>query len=307
MTNKELFKKMDMFQADLDGGQLLGEQAKKFIQLAVSNATIQQYARTVTLANGEYTIPRLGFNQRILRRGTEHTALTQAQRAKPQIDSITIKTHKFMAEVRMSYEVMKRNVEKSGIVNTIKEAMAKRIGLDVDDLLLNSETASLIPFFNAFNGMRYTPGIHSIDCGAAKYDKDLMKLLISTMPKQHRKVKKDLAFFCSTESEENYRDQLSSRATALGDKQIEGNLPLFYNGSRVIETPVMPEDLLSPPPKTEAIYTNPMNIIAGYDEKVQFEMDKDISSQQIIMVATIWCGFAYEDPDAVVRGYNIGL
>jgi len=306
MTNKELFKKIDMFQSDLDGGELLGEQARQFIQVAVEASTIQQYARTEMLPEGKRTIPRLGFGERILRRGHEHTALAQSQRAVPDIDSITLQTHKFMAEVRLSYEVMKRNVEMMGFQNTVQTAMARRIGVDVDDLVLNSDTASLDPFFNAFDGARKLAA-NTIDLAGAKFDSDAMKLMIATMPKKYKRQKRDLAFFCSTDSEENYRDQLASRATVLGDQNIQGNEPLFFNGSRILEVPVMPEDLLAPPPTTEALWTNPSNMIIGYDERVQFEFDKDISAQQIIIVATVWVDFKYENPDAVVRGWNIAL
>jgi hypothetical protein len=125
------------------------------------------------------------------------------------------------------------------------------------------------------------------------------------MPSKYKKRKNMLAHFCSTTSEENYRDELTDRATVLGDKMLEGNNPLYYNSSRVLDVPVIPEDLSGS--KTVALFTDPRNIMVGWEQQVQFEVAKDISARMLIIVATVWVGFTYEDPNAVVKGTNLVL
>lgn len=305
--NKDLIKKLDMFEANLDGGILDGEKAKSFLKKAIDAAIIQKYARTMTLPAGSYTIPKLGFNDRILRRGVEGQSLTQSERARPDIDSVKIETKEYIAEVRMSYDVLMHNVEKKGIEATIKDAMAARIGLDVDDLVCNANLADPDPFFNGLDGARAAAGI-TVDLGGAIYDKSAMKTMMAAMPAKYKRDKSKLGFFASTLSEENYRDQLSSRATVMGDEYTEGIRPAYYSGSRIIQTPVMPEDLgVAPDFTTEALLTDPRNMIIGYEQRVQFEMDRDISARMLIIVATIWVGFIYEEAGAVVRAINVGL
>lgn len=305
--NKELIKKLDMFEADLDGGLLDGEKATKFLKKAIDESVIQKYARTMTLPAGSYTIPKLGFNDRILRRGQEAVALTEAERAKPNIDSVKIVTQEYIAEVRLSYDVLMHNVEKNGIEKTIKDAMAGRIGLDVDDLVLNGDLTSLDPFFNAQNGFRLSAGL-DVDLAGAIFNKSAMKTMTAAMPAKFKRNKQNLAFFASTLSEENYRDQLSSRATAMGDKYTEGIAPVFYNASRIISTPIMSEEFGTAPNfRTQALFTDPRNMIIGYENRVHFEMERDISARVLKIVATIWVGSIYEDADAVVRAINVGL
>lgn len=306
-TNKELIKKVDTFVSDLDGGELIGDQAAAFIQTAVEASVLQKFCRTVTIPNGKRTIPRLGFGTRILRPAVEGQALPEAQRAKPTIDSITLEPVPFMATVRLTYEAMEKNIEKWGIENSIKKAMAARIGVDVDDLVMNSNTASTDPFYKAFNGMRALAG-NSIDVGGAVYGKDVMKEMMKTMPKAYKNDRKMLAFFASLASAENYQDELSGRATALGDKYLEGSDAMYFNGARVVDSSVIPEDLGTPPNyRTEAILCDPRNAIVAYKEQVTFETARDIEARLWIIVATIWVTFGFEQPAGAVRGWNIGL
>ncbi|MDO8945362.1 MAG: hypothetical protein Q7U75_19425 [Desulfobacterales bacterium] len=306
-TNKELIKKVDTFVSDLDGGELIGDQAAAFIQDAVDAAVLQKFCRTVTIPNGKRTIPRMGFGTRILRAATEGQALPEAQRAKVDIDSITLEPMPFVATVRLTYEAMEKNIEKWGVENSIKKAMAQRIGIDVDDLVMNSNTASLDPFYKHFNGMRALAG-GGIDLAGAAYGKDVMKEMMKTLPKAFKNDRSALAYFASLSSAENYQDELSGRATTLGDKYLEGSAPMYFNGARVIDSSVIPEDLgIAPNFRTEAILCDPRNAIVAYKENVTFETDKDIEARLWIIVATIWVTFGFEQPAGAVRGWNIGL
>jgi hypothetical protein len=307
LTNKEMLKKVDMFTADLDGGLLTGDQATAFIRSAIDKTVIQKFGRTVTLdpiSGGKHTLPRLAFNSRLLRRAQEGIALSESQRSKASIDSVTFESFPYVGEVRLSYKTLKRNIEHKGIEKTIKDAMAERIMLDVDDLVMNANESSTDDYYKDFDGMRASAG-NSVDCGAITYGTAALKKILTTMPSKYKKRKNMLAHFCSTASEENYRDELTDRATVLGDKMLEGNNSLYYNSSRVLDVPVIPEDLTGT--KTEAIFTDPRNIMTGWEQQVQFEVAKDISARMLIIVATVWVGFTYEDPNAVVKGTNLVL
>jgi hypothetical protein len=306
-SNKETLQKVDNFIGDLDGGLLVGEQAREFIQMAIANTTIQQFCRTVTLPEGKKTIPRMGFGTRILRRAVEGQALTEIQRAKVTFDSMTLDTKPFVAEVRLSYDAIAKNVEKMGIEASIQTAMAARIGLDVDDLVMNADTLSLDPFYNGFDGMRKLAG-HTIGAGGAAFGKDVMRDMFKALPAAFKRDKKLMAFFASQSSAENYGDELGSRATALGDKYLEGSNPMFYQGARVLDSSVIPEDLgIAPNYRTDAILTDPRNAVIGWMENITFETVKDISARVWVIVATVWIAFGYEQPDGVVLVDDVGL
>jgi hypothetical protein len=307
MANMELIHKVDGMVADLNNAKLIGEQARTFIQDAVAASVLQKFCRTVTIPDGKKIVPRLGFGTRILRRAIEGQALPEAQRSKPTFDSMVLETLPFMATVRLSYEAMEENIEKWGLENSVKKAMAARIGLDVDDLVMNSNLASLDPYFNGFNGMRAAAGT-SIDEAGVAYGQEVMRDMMKSLAKQFKNDKGALAYFCSTDSAETYGHELAGRATALGDKYIEGSAPMYYNSARVLDSSVIPEDLgIAPAYRTEAILVNPQNAVIGYKEAVQFESTRDIEARMWIIVATIWVAFAYENPLGAIRAHNIGL
>jgi hypothetical protein len=172
---------------------------------------------------------------------------------------------------------------------------------------MNSNLTSLDLYYNGFNGMRAAAG-SSLDMLGVAYGQDVMREMMKALPKQFKSNKAALAYFCSTDSAETYGHELAGRATALGDKYIEGSAPMFYNSARVLDSSVIPEDLgIAPNYRTESILVNPQNAVIGFKETVTFETARDIEARMWIIVATVWLTFAYENPLGAVRAHSIGL
>jgi hypothetical protein len=59
-------------------------------------------------------------------------------------------------------------------------------------------------------------------------------------------------------------------------------------------------------PTSNAILTDPKNIIWGVQRRVQMEYDKDIRERVIIVVLTMRIANEFEEEDMVVKATNIG-
>src|ERR1700745_3185278 len=123
-SNESLLQKADLAIADLNanGGVLEPEQGASFIRKLIKTPTLIRVCRVVEMSSPQRKINKIGFGQRILRKATSATALTQnaanglstglGGRAKRTADQITLTTKEQIAEVRLPYDVLEDNIER---------------------------------------------------------------------------------------------------------------------------------------------------------------------------------------------------
>jgi len=306
-TNDKLIReKLDMFTSDLNGGLLQGTQAREFFQRAIKGNVLLPIIRTETVPEGgEHSMPRILFPNRILHAATEGQALPEAKRAVPVIDDIKLKTYEFIAHTRVTKKTLMRNIEQDRFKQTLMDIIGKAVGRDMEEIALNGDTTSADPDLKLFDGMRKLAG-NTVDHSAVKFGSATMSEMIGVLPVQFLQKRDQMGFFPSGHSEEYYRQELAGRATGMGDANQANKLELMYSGSMVRGVPQMPENLSIPPnTTTEALLLNPDNAILGIEERIEMETFYDIRNRVLDIVTTVWFGFAYEEPEAVVRGYNL--
>jgi hypothetical protein len=98
--------------------------------------------------------------------------------------------------------------------------------------------------------------------------------------------------------ESDYRVQLSSRGTGLGDAVLTGAAPVPVLGVPLRGVALMPN--------TSGLLTNPQNIVWGIQRNVRIERDRDIRARSWIIVLTARIALAIEEVDAVVKLINLG-
>lgn len=307
MDNRTILQKADMALADLtSGGALAEEHAAAFIRGLIEHAMIMPMATVIPMRSPKQVIDKIKFGSRILRAAKEAQALSQAERAKPTTSDVELDAQLFKAEVRISDEILEDNIERSNFHDTIISLMTERISTDVDDILANGDTTSADPFYSTLDGIRKQAVSHTVNAGAASLSKTILKRIVKAMPKQYKRVKKELVFMCATAAEEDYRDTLASRATAAGDKYLEGDAPILYNGSPLSQVPMFPETL-GGGNESDLIYTHPKNVHVGVLRRIKLETDKDISAGVLVIVATLRLDVKYAEEDAVVKATNIAV
>lgn len=306
MDNQDLIKKADMALSDLStAGKLNPEQTDQFIRTLIDQPTILANCRTVAMNSYEMKINKIGFGSRILRPGVESTALVDGDRVKPDLGQVKLDTTEVMAEIHLPYQVIEDNIERGnintplqtgagGIHQTIVDLIAERAALDLEELGLRGDTAIVgtDPYLGLLNGFLKLSNANVVNVGGA-FDKNAVKAALKTMPTRYLRNRAALQHFVSVDNETELRDQFGSRQTALGDAQVQGQLPVYVFGSKVTPVALMPGDT--------GMFSDPMNFIFGIQRNIMIEYTKDIRARTFIVVLTCRIAFGVEETNAVVK------
>jgi hypothetical protein len=305
--NRTLLQKADLALSDLTAGGLLKPaQAQRFIRILIDEAILLKLATVVPMKAPKQLIEKIRFGSRILRAGNEAVALTQAERAKPDLSLVELDAQLFKAEVRLSTESTEDSIERGNFKQTVMELMAERIALDMDDVVWNGDLSSLDPFLAKFNGVRKSVTSNLVDAATTRTNKTMLRDSLKAMPSEFLRNKKMMRFLTSIDSEIDYRDSLAERATVVGDKFLEQDAPVMYSGVPMIPVPVAPENLGSGPNyTTEMVFTDPKNVNVGIWRNIRVETDKDISAGVLIIVATLRFDQKLAEETAAVKVQNV--
>ncbi len=314
MNNKTLVSKADFALADLTtgGGLLSPEQANTFIRKLLVQPTLLKQARSVAMNSPQRKINKIQFANRILRPAVSSTALSVGDRSKPTTEQITLNTKEVIAEIRLPYDVIEDNIEQGnigqrtdsstggatgGIKDTIMTLIAERAALDLEELSLLGDTASLDPYLALVDGYLKRTTSNVVDAGATTITKALFKAGMKTMPDQYLRNLNAMRHYVSVNNEIEYRDTIADRLTGLGDTAIQSKNPAYGFG--------VPVEAVSLMPQTNGLFTFPSNLIFGIQRQLHIETDKDISSREYIIVLTARVDFQIEEELASVRYNNI--
>lgn len=305
LTNEQIIQKATMAVADLaPGGKMNPEQAKAFIDMVVDQPTLLKQTRVERMDHDTKEIGRIGFGSRILRPAVEATALADADRSKPTTSKITLTAKKAIAEVRISYDTLQENLEKGRLQERIIRQMAERAALDLEELGLQGDTGSADTYLKLMDGYLKKAVTHVVDCtalNAGNIERPTFKRLISAVPAKFIRNIADWRFFTHRSIDLDYKELLSERSTALGDKYVVEGAKAPAYGALVEPCAMVPLTA----GKTSMLFTHPQNLIFGIENDILVETDKDISAQVVIIVLTAKVAFEVEDADAMAKATNL--
>lgn len=303
-SNQEIVKKADIALSDLaTAGRLSVDQTDRFIRTLIDQPTLLNSVRTVAMGTPEMKINKIGFGSRILRPAVSATALQASDRVKPDLGSVTLNTKEVIAEVHIPYDVIEDNIERGNIAvgseqgaggmhQTIVDMIAERAALDLEELAIRGDTTSGDAYLALHNGYLKLASANVVNVAGA-FSKDAVKMAVKATPDKYLRNRAAMQHFVSVDNETEMRDAYANRATALGDSQIQGNLPLYVFGSQVRGVPLMPS--------ANGLFTNPLNLIFGIQRNIQIEYDKDISARVFKIVLTARVALEIEEVNAVTK------
>lgn len=315
--NQHWMEKADLALADLasSGGLLNPEQANTFIRKLIKAPTILNVLRVVEMNASQRKVNKIQFASRILRPGTQGTALTQSERSKVTTEQIQLNTKEVIAEVRIPYDVIEDNIERGsigqdsdggagtpaggGFVATMLTLIAERAALDLEELGIKGDLLSTDDYLALTDGFLKTAEDNGNIANAlgATVSKTMFKAGLKTMPDQYKRNLSAMFHMLSRNNEIEYRDFLANRATGLGDATIQGFNAVFGFGVPLLGVDLMPVD--------KGLLCQPLNLLMGIQRQVMLEFDKDITTRVYIIVLTARIDFQIEESDAVVVYNNI--
>lgn len=308
MENSEIVKKADLALSDLaTAGKLNVEQTDRFIRVLIDTPTLLGQVRTVAMKSPQMKINKIGFGSRIMRSAAADapsgSALSQGNRAKPDLGKVDLQTSEAIAVVYLPYDVIEDNIEggnvntplqtgAGGLHQTLVDMIAERAALDLEELAILGDTTSGDTYLAMQNGFLKLATANVVNVGGA-FNKDACKAGLKTMPYRYLRNRAALKHFVSVDNETEYRDTLGGRQTALGDSMVQGNLPVYSFGSKI--------EALAMMPGSQGLFTNPDNLIFGIQRNVMMEYTKDIEARVFKIVVTCRVAFAIEEVNAVTK------
>ncbi len=307
MNNQELINKADLAVSDLvSNGKLQPAQAQAFLRILIDEAVLMKQATVVPMKSHKQQIDKLRFSSRILRAGTEAQALSLADRAKPSLGEVELDAKLFKAEVRLSNETLEDSIERGGLRQTIMQLMAERISTDMDDVIINSDTASTTPELAQFMGVLKQITTNTYDHLDTVTNRALFKSMLKTMPTAFLRNKKALRFLTSVDSLIDYKDALIESPTApFGAKFIEDDSPAAYSGVPVMDVPLFPENIGTSTHCTSPILLDPKNIYVGIWRDIMIETEKLVREGVLCIVATLRFDCKLAEETACVKANNV--
>lgn len=311
MDNKELIQKADLALSDLaTAGKLSDEQTDRFIRKLMDTPTMLQNCRTVTMNAPQRRVNKIGFGTRMLRPGIAGTALTSGDRYKADLSQILLNTSEVLAEIDLPYDVLEDNIERAatggalqagpgGLHQTLVDMMAERAAVDLEELGLMGDTASGDAYLALQDGWLKRATSNIVNAGGATISKDVLKAGVKAMPDKYLRSRAGMIQYISVDNETELRDTYANRNTALGDSMLQGNTELYMHGSKIRGVSRMTS--------TDALFTDPLNLLFGIWRNIQIEYDKDIRARTFVIVLTARVGFQIEETEAVVRYQNIAV
>lgn len=303
--NRSILEKADLALADLTsgGGLLQPAQAQKFLRIMIDESVIMGDAVVVPMRSHKQQIDKIRFSGRVLRAGSEATALPVGDRSKPDLSQVELDAQLFKGEVRLSNEVLEDSIERQELRQTIMTLMAEAIARDMDEVIVNGDTGSADPFLAKFDGMLAQATSNVVAAGGS-LNKDVFRDMLKSMPSEFLRNKRAMKFYTSVDAELDYRDFIADRGTVLGDKFLEQEAPLQYSGIPIMDVPLFPETL-GGGNETNVILTDPKNINVGVWRNIRVETDKLVSEGVLIIVATLRFDMKYAEETAVVKATGV--
>lgn len=318
MKMKQLLAKADMALSDLaTAGLMLPEQSNNFIKILMQDTAFLDDVRLINMSRPKMTVNKLSLSSRALRVANQGAissplsgeegprALARADRTKVTTSKVELDTYEVIAEVNLPYEVLEDNIEGGAIDNTrfqqtVLEELAKRIRIDIEDVMLNGDTASLDSFLAERDGVLKLATSNIVNNSGAALDAVTFNEMVQALPDKFKRVMNRYKFYTSHNKRLQYMMQVAQRQTGLGDSVLIGgdgtNFAPF--GVPLVGAAAMPSG--------QALFIDPSNILFGVQRNMRMEFDRDTRERVLIIVFTMRFDFTLEQEDMVVKAINIG-
>jgi len=305
-------QRADLALADLtaNGGVLDPEHQNTFFQNIIDEPTLINQVRQQPMNAPEMKIPKIGFGSRVLRPapntgsggaqddGSNTRHLDAVDRAVPDFGQVNLSTTEYIAEIHLHDDLLEDNIERDQMADTIMTLLAERVALDLEELLIAGDTASSDAYLATLDGVLKMVNTNVVDATGSPISINVFNDLKKAMPTRYRRNLSTLRYLNSMDVESDYRVQVASRGTDLGDATLLGNAPLPVLGVPLQGVALMPE--------ANGLMIDPKNVIFGLQRNVRIERERDIRARSWVIVLTMRIGFAIEEVDAAVKLTNLG-
>jgi len=294
MDNKELVEKgLITAQAIAAAGKLNPEQANAFIDYVFDLSTLKNSVRTVRFKPEQMEIDKIGVGKRVAVPAEE--GKDPGVRRGITTSKVVLEPKKIMVPFEISKDFMQYNIEGESVEDHIMRMFALQTGNDLEELaLLGDKLGYAVAEGDIVEGGESTKYVkdsylalcdgwlrsgdsgHVYDAANANITPAVLSAALNALPEKFKRNKLNMRFITSSSLEQNYRQQISTRATNAGDTALQSSGPVNAFG-----VPVMPASLFpfQPPVVEHITLTGP-----GTPDPLRY---KPISTGAVVTLATL--------------------
>lgn len=312
MNRREAIAKATTTTTVAAGGLLNPRQSRAFLETAMESSDFGQNIRTEYVETVDGEINKLATGRRIIRAAAENA--DDGYRAEPTFPDVPYATKKIRLPFEVTDDTYEQNIEKRALEEKLVRRFGKQLGLDLDDLNVNGDTAAGAGPDQAFlqidNGLLKLlatgAGIHRVDgslINGGALSKEHLFSGVYAMPDKYDSG--NLKWMMNRKRRISWVETLTDRATAAGDAALggqdgPGRSPL---GIGTLEVPFLPDDRI--------VLADPKNFIRVLFNRVKRyrvtpETDWELATRDKFgYIFFVRQDFIIEENDAVVDIYGL--
>lgn len=257
MDNKELVEKAVITTDALAAaGKLNPEQADRFIDYVIDVTKLKGLARIVRFKPEQYDIDKIGVGQRVTVPKAEAT--DPGVRMGVHTSKLSLRPVEIMTPFEIGDNFSEINIEGDNVQDHIVKMMATQMANDTEDLYINGDSIGPAAFqdelkiggsstqvlkdsfMGLFDGwLRLTDAATVLDAAGADISSKLFSDMIKAMPEKFKRDRSQLRFMSSSDIEQNFREAVSTRATASGDAALSTTQNLTPFGVELVPVPLL--------------------------------------------------------------------
>ena len=239
-----------------NGGLLNPEQSARFLDYMFDATVIGKVARTVRMRADTTEIDRMSVGERLMTLATEGD--NTGANAAVTFSKISLTTKKLRLDWELSTESLEDNIEGADLEDHIARMMATQAGNDIEDLVLNGDTASGTTFLTAFDGVvkKAKTNGRVVDAAGAEVSRAVFNSALKAMPRKYKQRRNDLRFLSGSNLIQDFLYKNSITAGTANPEDIAssvirgqqvalggpaGFVAPFAFGIPIVEVPLLPE------------------------------------------------------------------
>lgn len=306
---QKLAKAVHSAQDLVDGaGYLQPTPARRFLNIALPQSEMLGRIRTVPMSSHEEHVDKFRFATRVARAGTTEQALSEIELATPQLSKRVMRAVLCKASIKLPLETLEDNIEKEGYMQTVLDGFAARLGLDIEELLVNGDTNNAVdPYLALMDGFYKQADQILYNHAGNSVSLELWHRMIKLMPPEFQRTLSAGAFFSAFNLQHDWRANLAGRTGAVGDAMLQSLKEVAGFGIPIVPVYNVPDNKVygGQANYSDVLLTHPANLVMGLYSglRVFLDMDTDAGVWSVTMRWRMACSVV--EQTACVKGTNV--
>ena len=300
-------------ESTLPNSVLNRQQSNRFIDLMVNESTLLSKIRTSRVDHAKGEINKLDIGEISTEGANEPVSIYEVNESKVEYD-----TEKYRSAFDLTSDFVEDNLQGSSIRDLVMNMFTKRVRTDIEIAAIEGDESitgttkrdKLLKVNDGFCKILTdtVPAPQQVNAAGAASSKKLFYKMKRAIPSRYRVAKPQYRWLVSSGTSDKWNLDASDRETSLGDSALENANKDKAFGVRMIEVPLMPEDLAVSSAVTDGtkIFMTPLqNLIWFIQRNIKIEWDRVPRADKWEVTIHTRVDFQVENSDMTVISNNI--